>query len=343
MVPANGVQGIDRAADNRCVTPPRLVLAGQRCFVTARAVGRMFKFVPRREVVRLFEYVFALAATRHGMQVHEALCMSNHFHLVMTDVEGRMPEFMRYFDSLLARSLNAMRGSSGSVFEKKPGRVEVTDDEKTIESAVYTLANPCAANLVRRSRQWPGFSTLRMAYGEVKVIERPKLGLWKRAQQKVERGRTRGRSRSRKRASYQGKPSVLPERVELRLVRPPVFARMSDAQLRAEVLRRLDARELELIAARRERGLEVLGAAKVMAQPWYGFPGRPEDLFGTEPSVSGRSKWARIAALQRRAEFEAAYARARAQFLAGIRDVVWPAGTWLMRVCYGLPCETSPP
>ena len=329
------------AADNLGVTPPRYVVPGQLCFLTARAVGRMFRFVPRPEVVRVFEYLFAVAAERHGMQIHEVLCMSNHFHVLLTDVEGRVPEFMKYFDSLLARSLNAMRGSSGSVFEKRPNNVEVTDEEKALEHAVYTLANPCSSHLVRRTKQWPGFSTSKMNYGETRSIERPRIGLWKRAQLKVERKRVR--RQNPKRARHRGKPSVLPEVVELRLVRPPVFAKLSDVELRAEVRRRLDARELELIEWRKIQGKEVLGASRVIAQPWYGFPGRPEDLFGTEPAVSGRSKWARIEALQRREEFEAAHALARARFLEGIRDVVWPWGTWLMRVCYGLPCKTAPP
>ena len=156
----------------------------------------MFRFVPVAEVVRVFEYLFAVAAARYRMDVHEVLCMSNHFHALMTDVDGVLPEFMGYFDSLLARSLNAMRGTSGSVFEKKYSLVEVTDDEKAIEHAMYTLANPCSANLVKRSKQWPGFSTLRMKYGDTRAIERPRIGLWKREAQVENRRRKKGAIRS---------------------------------------------------------------------------------------------------------------------------------------------------
>jgi len=323
------------------MTAPRFVVPDRLCFVTARAVCRMFRFVPVAEVVRVFEYLFAVAAARYRMDVHEVLCMSNHFHVLMTDVDGVLPEFMGYFNSLLARSLNAMRGTSGSVFEKEYSVVEVTDDEKAIEHAMYTLANPCSANLVRRSKQWPGFSTLRMRYGDTRAIERPRVGLWKR-DVRVE-NRRRKKRRDPKRAWRRGKPSVLPDVVEFKLVRPPVCAKLSDRELRAEILARLDARELELIEERRDRGTEVLGVARVLAQPWYGFPGRPEDLFGTSPGVSGRSKWARIEALQRRVDFVLAHGVARARFLAGDHDVVWPFGTWSMRVRLGLPCEHAPP
>ena len=43
------------------MTPPRFIVPGQLCFVTARAVGRMFKFLPERRVVRIVSYVFAVA------------------------------------------------------------------------------------------------------------------------------------------------------------------------------------------------------------------------------------------------------------------------------------------
>jgi putative transposase len=322
------------------MTPPRFVVKGQLCFVTARAVKRMFQFVPRREVVQVFQYLFAVAAERFGMRVHEALCMSNHFHVLMTDVEGRLPDFMHFLDSLLARSLNALRGTSGSVFEKEYGLSVDTGDEKVLAHAVYTLANPCAAHLVRRSQQWPGFSTLQMTYGQTLKIERPKVGLWKGVEAQAER--TRERPRQPERARHRGKPSRLPDVVELKLERPPIYLSMSDAELRAEVWERLDARELALIEKREHAGKGVLGVAKVLAQPWYGIPVHPEELFGLQPRVASESKWARIEALQRRRDFYDAYSQARAAFLNGIRDVVWPIGTWLMRVRFGLPCVVAP-
>jgi len=322
------------------MTRPRRIVPGQLCFVTAEAVRRMFLFVPQREVVRLVQYLFALSAKRFGMRIHEALWMSNHFHVLMTDVDGRLPDFMHYLDMLLARSLNAIRGTSGTVFEKEYGLTAETDEQKIFEHAVYILANPCAADLVRRSRQWPGFSTLRMKYGEVRRYERPKIGLWKSLVGQAERRRKQ--RREPKRAQKRGKPSRLPEFAELTLERPPIFSHMSDSELRSEILRRLDEHEIELIGERRKTGHDVAGVAQVLAQPWYLAPEKPRDLFGLKPTVAGKDKQARIAALQRRREFEEAYDRTRVAFLGGDRDALWPFGTWLMRVRFGLPCVAPP-
>jgi putative transposase len=290
----------------------------------------MFMFLPKRTVVRLFEYLLAVAAREFGVHVHEVLCMSNHFHVLLTDVRGQLPDFMHYFDSLLARSLNACRGSSGSVFEKEYGLVVETDEDKVIEHAVYTLANPCTEHLVRRSRQWPGFSTLHLPYGQKVRIARPKVGLWKDDPMPNKRARPQ----------RQGKPSRLPDVIDFELVRPPVWRELDDAQLREEVRRRLDGRELQLIEARRQTGMDVLGVRHVLSQRWDGSPREPEQLYTTKPRVAG-SGWAQE--LQRIREFVVAHARARARFLAGHRDVLWPVGTWQMRVRHGVPCETSPP
>jgi hypothetical protein len=41
--------------------------------------------------------------------------MSNHFHLTLTDTKGCLPDLMEYLDSLLARALNALHGTTGTV------------------------------------------------------------------------------------------------------------------------------------------------------------------------------------------------------------------------------------
>lgn len=324
--------------DNCSMTQPRYIVGGRVCFITARAVRRMFLFRPDREFVRVFEYLLAVAANSFGIRVHEVLCMSNHFHMLLTDVHGRLPEFMHFFDSLLARSVNSLRGTNGRVFEQEYGLVVETDDDGLIAHAVYTLANPCADHLVKRSRHWPGFSTLRMEYGQTVKIERPKVGLWKE-----ELGeRTRRQPRARGRDVQRGKPSRLPEVVEFTLERPPVRLELSDAELRTEIRVQLDLREMELIERRRREGRAVLGRKEVLAQRWDGFPRAEEELFVARPRVAGRLR-SRIAALQAIRGFLDAYQRAREQFLGGNHEVAWPYGTWAMRVRFGLPCETAPP
>ncbi len=182
-----------------------------------------------------------------------------------------------------------------------------------------------------------------MRYGQVVKVPRPKAGLWAHdePQGSGKKGGKKTRSMSAGRQKRR-KPSKYPKVAELKLVRPPVMTDLSDDELRDEILARVDARELELIEQRRRSGKQVLGMKKVLAQHWAACPPKRKDLFTTVPNVSGRSKWARIEALQRRAEFLQAYARARDAFAAGDRDVAFPPGTWLMRRRYNVRCHPPP-
>ena len=154
----------------------------------------------------------------------------------------------------------------------------------------------------------------------------------------------------------------MPERVEFELVRPPIRPDLGDDELRALIRLRVEAGELALIRERAEARRSVLGMKRVLRQSWSDTPSTSRVLFETTPRVSGRSKWARIEALGRRLDFEAEYVvardkvvclleaagratrsfAARVRDLAGIGDVVFPHGTYLMRRSFALCCAPAP-
>ena len=74
-----------------------------------------------------------------------------------------------------------------------------------------------------------------------------------------------------------------------------------------------------------------LAARYVLAQRWSDRPGTREPRRNLSPGVAARSKWSRIEALLRNRAFRDAYTAARASFAAGIRDVIFPAGTYWLR------------
>ena len=62
------------------MTWPRRIVPGTTYLLTRRCTQRRFMLVPRGIVPKLFGYCVALAAERHGIQVHAVTCMSNHYH-----------------------------------------------------------------------------------------------------------------------------------------------------------------------------------------------------------------------------------------------------------------------
>jgi putative transposase len=326
-------------ADIKAVTPPRQIYPGQLCFVTVRAVNRCYRFVPTRRTLEIIWYCFArtLDKYRGCIEAHEFLWMSNHYHLVLTDRGGRLPRFMEELNSLLARALNALHGIQGTTIEKGYNLVVVASEAKLAEHCIYTLANPCSANLVERCHQWQGVSSRRLEYGAAITIVRPKHGLWGGSCRHTERSA----SQASKRASYGGR-SKLPEEVSLVLTRPPIMLELSDAELRNHIREQLHQCERALIANRRARKWRVMGWAAATKVSCRAAPAHTEERFGTVPSYSADTKAARISAWERRRDFLERYYAAWRRFVAGEWAVIFPAGTWMMKVRFGVTCCPLP-
>jgi hypothetical protein len=81
-----------------------------------------------------------------------------------------------------------------------------------------------------------------------------------------------------------------------------------------------------------------MGAARVLLQNPSRRPRGDEDRRALNPRVAGIDKWKRIEALSRLVDFLKAYRKALAARRAGIAGVVFPAGTYQLRVAHGVQC-----
>jgi putative transposase len=295
------------------MTAPRRVVSGTVYLVTRRCSERRFFLRPSRIVNEIFLFVLALAARRYGVLVHAFCVLSNHAHLVVTDPTGRLPAFMQYLDSLVARAVNASLGrfegfwaSDGSY-----SAVEPLDPSDVLAKTAYVLANPVAAGLVRRSAEWPGLWTSPEQIGSAKLTARkPKV--------------------------FFDPKGYLPDAVELELTSPSGFA--SAAEFRAllsTAVQELEERHHEELAAQRRR---FLGVARVLAQSPFARPPAGEARFALKPRIAARDKWRRIEGLLRLKAFVEEYRKAWAAWRSGARSVSFPAGTYLLRILHGVQC-----
>jgi REP element-mobilizing transposase RayT len=297
---------------------PRQVLPGRTYLITRRTSERRFFLKPVDDVVQVFLYVLAVAAQRHGIEVHAFCCLSNHFHLIVTDPDGKLPEFMHLVDCLLARSLNSKWGKSESFWAPASySRVELVEDDDVIAKMVYTLTNPVSSGLVRSSHHWPGARSGVLQGGEERSIhKKPKF--------------------------FFRPEGTLPAIAELRVVRPSAKGNLTDTEFSQLLWERIDRREGECRAERERSGKGFLGKERVLRQPPFDSPASHARRQKLNPSVAAKDKWRRIEALQRLVSFRHAYREAFEAFRNGIRDVIFPAGTyWLRRYC-GVRCEAAP-
>lgn len=285
---------------------PRPVYPGATHLITRRVSQRMYLLRPSRAVDNIVRYTIAVAARKYGILLHAITVMSNHYHIVLTDPLGRLPDFERWCNSILARALNAHHGRWENFWApEQPSNVRLIDPEDVLAKVVYTLSNPVAAGLVSHGEKWPG---LRLFSPGVRKVLRPR-GFF------VEEG-------------------GLPDVVELELVAPPLG--LPSHQSYRLILERVAAKEAEIRAAFRREGRTFLGATRVLAQKTSDAPATPEPRRQLSPRVACRNTWHRIEVLQRCKVFLAEYRSALRAWKLRIRDALFPYGTFLMSQRFGV-------
>jgi putative transposase len=299
------------------MTAPRQVLPGTTYLVTRRCSQRQLLLRPSKVTNQTIGYLLAVAASRFHVEVHAFCVMSNHLHLVVTDPEASLPAFSQFFDSLVARAMNAWLARWENFWAPSSySAVALQGPADVVDKSAYVLANPVAAGLVRRGRKWPGLWSAPEQLGAGHLeFQRPTRFF-------REKGAT-----------------ALPERACLALPVPPGFD--SPQQFRRAVRDALQVREEAAAVDLAARGRGFLGVPGVLAQRPFDRPPRPEPRRGLNPRLACRDPWRRLQALRHLLQFLRDYRSAFQAWRTGASQVLFPAGTYLMRVLHGASCHPS--
>jgi REP element-mobilizing transposase RayT len=279
--------------------------------VTRRCFQRQFLLRPSATINEIFLYVLAIGARRFGMRVHAYCVLSNHFHLVITDPDARLPAFEQYLDSLVARAVNASLGRWESFWAPSSySAVALATPADILDKAAYVLANPVAAGLVRRGKQWPGLWSDPHDIGRAAVA-------------------------ARRPQTFFRKDGYLPEHAEFELSVPPGFSTAEEfrTQLGAALLEREERHASD--------GRAFLGAARVRAQSPWRMPASEEPRRNMSPRVAARDRWKRSETIARLETFLTQYRVAWSAWTSGVRDVLFPHGTYGLRVAHGVCCASG--
>jgi hypothetical protein len=167
---------------------------------------------------------------------------------------------------------------------------------------------------VERGRQWPGVWSNPRSLGKPgEIVERP--------------------------THYFTDDGTMPERAVLTYSRPPGFASL-DAFL-ALVMARLEDLEEVASAERAAKGLRVAGVRRVLNQRHTDGPASVEPRRALDPRIASMDRRTRIEVLDRLAHFFESHREALLRYLSGKRNVLFPHGTYLMRVRFGVACASS--
>ncbi len=271
---------------------------------------------------QIFWYCLAVAAQKYGIRVHVAVLMSTHFHYVVTDVYGRLPEFRMEFHRMLALCTKAFRGWPEEVLSKaSTGEHEPLTPRALVRQMAYAIANPSAAGAVRYSKDWPGAKTLVADIGARAItVARPDFYLD---------------------SDNQGWPDVATMPIEMPDELIEEYGSVEAA--RDEIAKEVSRLEHEARRKLEAEGRSFMGARRVLRVHHTHRSSSREEFGARNPMVAaaGDVEAARAAIRVRRA-FDRAYDVALGKWTAGERTVVFPAGTWWMRVHHRVRCEPPP-
>lgn len=296
---------------------PREVLPGRVYMITRRCTQRQFLMRPDEKTNNAFVYCLAVAAARYEVDVLFTTAMSNHHHTGIYDRLGNYPEFIGYFHKLFAKCQNALRGRWENFWSsEQTSVVRLATPEDLLTKMTYALTNPVKDGLVERAHHWPGTTSLNcLLHGKAMRARRPE--------------------------HFFREDGPMPEFVSLSMRRPPGFEELSDEAFRAMVLERIEHVETSIGAERRQTGRAVVGRKGVLSQAPTDRPFSREPRRNLAPEIAAANKWRRIEALLRNHEFRDAYIAARAALIAGVRNIVFPAGTYWLRRFSSVTCAVA--
>lgn len=296
------------------MSQPREIIPGATYLITRRTLRRHFLFRPDAAITQLIVYALAVSARRFGLQVHALCAMSTHLHLVVTDERGVLPRFMHFFHRIVALGTKVLRRWEGPVWDHEATSVvRLLTPRAVVEKIAYVLANPVAAGLVAHAGEWPGAKANADEIGHEELqAARPSVYLDPSNPQWPEEARL---------------PITLPPSVE------PGGAPRFLADVGAEI-ERLEALAHEEMS---RQGYRFLGAAAASVVSPDERATSSEALRGRNPTLAvGRAQGGAIrAATAAIRAFRRTYRAALERWRAGIRESVFPAGTWWMRVFHG--------
>lgn len=173
---------------------------------------------------------------------------------------------------------------------------------------------------MRYARDWPGFVTRPSDLGgRAFVVDRPDV--------------------------YFDDEGDMPERVTVRFVLPPACVeRYGEEGARQLLVDAIEKNEDVARAAVREKGYTFLGAERVRRCSPFKRATEYEVFGALRPrfSTKGGGKQAYLDAVARLKTFLDEYREAWTRWCAGEHEVVFPYGTWLMRVRFGARCADPP-
>lgn len=293
----------------------RRVLPGTTYLVTKKTNDDFFVIRSSEATDRILLYTLILKALRYGVLIHGFCFMSNHFHLVVTDVRGRLPAFMRDFLSETSKAIQVQLSDNRHVWSStRYSAVALLDLDAAERELAYSHLNPTRAGLTAPA-DWPGLTGAKCEAGAVITVDRP--------------------------AAYFSK-RYRPAEVSVSLAPlPGVFEELSadqedranrESAVRVRAMVEAESRAIQSDLDR--RGRRMAGRARVLSMPRSHRSSHP--VRTANPRFATTNPQLMTSAVAEMRAFEDDHESARVRYVGGHPKTIFPPGTYGYRELLGV-------
>ena len=288
--------------------------------------------VTGKRLIELQGYLLAVGAEKYDIDINALLFYSNHNHLTLEDVLANMPRFFQWFNGLLARGINFLRGRQESVWA--PGSynaVALNSEDRVLDKIAYTMMQPVKDGIVEKASHWGGLSSQIERMFEPRTFERD--------------------------SDFFRDDGPLQDVAVLQVKKNRLFENVSDSDYVEMIKERCERLVVESRAKRTQSGKRVLGRKALRNLDWTYTPaakstvkkktivklsGGKEKVVNNDrikPRFAYRTAEERREQASRHKRFQRDHRQSLDAYLAGDTDVLFPYGTYKMRVQFGVRCR----
>ena len=127
--------------------------------IVSRSNHKYWFNVPMSKVWKIFKYSYREANKKHPVILHGAVCMNNHYHMVIETPDANIDKFMFEFNSRFSRCIRIESNHINRMLGKRYHWSIVDTGEYYHHVMKYVFLNPVKAGIINDVRQYP-YSTL---------------------------------------------------------------------------------------------------------------------------------------------------------------------------------------
>lgn len=297
----------------------RRIIPGTTYHVTKKTNDDFFYLRPSEELNFLLLYTLILKVERYGLLLHAFCFMSNHLHLIVTDVQGKLPAFMREFLSESSKIMCFVIKSERRIWSSdRYGAVELLDLDAAERAIAYVILNPTRAGLTQPG-DWPGLTSAQYRFGDSISAKRPGVYFSKRYRPEIVSTRLASLP-----TTLPGQPTGTSER-ELQTA--------SERRIWKQVRRE----QKEIRRALKKKKASFAGAQRVLKTSQYKRSIRRRSSMN--PRFASKDRERLEAAIASERSFLTAHAEAKERYTAAREDLAFPRGTYGYQVQLGVRVE----